>query len=94
MHYLCVTYGLLDSTRQKQHPARLLAPLVVLRRLVPPKEMARWSLTSLPERLVKIGVRLIPHARCLALQIEEVVVTRDLFEQILSRIRLLSPVPT
>jgi len=65
-----------------------------LRRLVLPKEMARWSLTSLRERLVKIGARLTRHARRLVLQMAEVAVTRDLFAQILSRIRLLSPVPT
>ena len=65
-----------------------------LRRLVLPKEMARWSLTSLRERLVKIGARLTRHARRLVLQMAEVAVTRDLFAQILSRIRRLTPVPT
>jgi hypothetical protein len=56
--------------------------------------MARWSLTTLRERLVKIGARLTRHARRLVLQMAEVAVTRDLFAQILSHIRLLSPVPT
>jgi hypothetical protein len=65
-----------------------------LRRLVLPKEMARWSLTSLRERLVKLGARLTRHARRLVLQMAEVAVTRDPFAQILSRIRSLSPVPT
>ena len=65
-----------------------------LRRLVLPLEMARWSLTTLREKLVKIGARLTRHARRLILQMAEVAVTRDLFGQILSRIRLLSPVPT
>jgi len=59
-----------------------------------PKEMARWSLTSLRERLVKIGARLTRHARRLVVQMAEVAITRDLFAQILRRIRLLSPVPT
>ena len=45
-------------------------------------------------RLVKIGVRLTRHARRLVLQMAEVAIPRDLFGQILSRIRLLSPVPT
>ena len=57
-------------------------------------EMARWSLTTLREKLVKIGARLTRHARRLVLQMVEVAVPRDLFGQILSRIRLLSPVPT
>jgi len=65
-----------------------------LRRLVLPPEMARWSLTTLRERLVKIGARLTRTARRLVLQMAEVAVTRDLFAQILSHIRLLSPVPT
>ena len=52
------------------------------------------SLTTLREKLVKIGARLVRHARRLLLQMAEVVVTRDLFAQTLSRIRLLSPVPT
>jgi len=34
-----------------------------LRRLVLPEEMARWSLTTLRDRLVKIGARLTRHAR-------------------------------
>ena len=65
-----------------------------LRRLALPKPMASWSLTSLRERLVKVGAKLIRHARWLALQMAEVAVTRDLFGQILTRIRRLSPVPT
>ena len=65
-----------------------------LRRLVLPKEMARWSLTSLRERSVKIGARLTRHARRLVLQMAEAAMTRDLFAQILSRIRSLSPART
>ena len=49
---------------------------------------------ALREKLVKIGARLTRHARRLILQMAEVAVTRDLFAKILSRIRLLSPVPT
>ena len=65
-----------------------------VRRLVLPEEMARWSLTTLREKLVKIGARLTRHARRLVLQMAEVAIPRDLFGQILSRIRSLSPVPT
>jgi hypothetical protein len=63
-----------------------------LRRLVLPPQMARWRLTTLREKLVKIRARLTRHAR-LVLQMAEVAVTRDLFAQILSRIRHLKPVP-
>ena len=65
-----------------------------LRRLVLPPQMARWCLTTLREKLVKIGARLTRHARQVVLQMAEVAVTRDLFAQILSRIRHLKPVPT
>ncbi|MBM3123309.1 MAG: hypothetical protein FJZ97_14155 [Chloroflexi bacterium] len=65
-----------------------------LRRLVLPPARARRSLTTLREKLVKIGARLTRHARRLVLQMAEVAITRDLFAQILSRIRSLSPVPT
>jgi hypothetical protein len=64
-----------------------------LRRLVLPLEMTRWSLTTLREKLVKIGARLTRHARRVVLQMAEVAVTRDFFAQILSRIRHLKPVP-
>jgi hypothetical protein len=63
-------------------------------RLALPKPMASWSLTSLRERLVKIGARLTRHARRLVLQMAEVAIPQDLFGQILTRIRRLSPVPT
>ena len=43
-----------------------------LRRPVLPAEMARWSLTALREKLVKIGARLVRHARRLVLQMAEV----------------------
>ncbi len=65
-----------------------------LRRLVLPPEMARWSLTTLREKLVKIGARLTRHARQLILQMAEVAIPRELFGQILSGIRRLTPVPT
>jgi hypothetical protein len=43
---------------------------------------------------VKIGARLTRHARRLIVQLAEVAIPRDLFGQVLSRIRQLSPVPT
>ena len=64
-----------------------------LRRLVLPPEMAHWCLTTLREKLVKIGARLTRHARQVVLQMAEVAVTRDLFAQILSRIKHLKPAP-
>ena len=64
-----------------------------LRRLVLPKEMAQWSLTTLRERLVKIGAKLVRHARQLVFQMAEVAVPKELFAQILQRIWTLAPAP-
>ena len=60
----------------------------------PAPETARWCLTTLCEKLVKIGARLTRHARRLVLQMTELAVTRDSFAQILSRISHIKPVPT
>jgi hypothetical protein len=51
-------------------------------------------LTTLREKRVKIGARLSRHAPRLVLQMAEVTVTRDLWGQILTRIRRLTPVLT
>jgi hypothetical protein len=89
------------SCHEFKHNAVRLALFVLaynlanfLRRLVLPAEMARWSLTTLRGKLVKIGARPTRHARRLLLQMAEVAVPRDLFGQILTGIGSLSPVPT
>jgi hypothetical protein len=57
-----------------------------------PEEMANWSLTSLQTRLIKIGARVVHHARAITFQLAEVAVTGDLFARILAAIhRLRSP---
>ena len=62
------------------------------RRLVLPREMATWSLTSLKERVLKVGARLVKHARRLVFQMAGVSLTRGRFAQLLERIRKLEPV--
>jgi hypothetical protein len=66
-----------------------------LRSLALPREVAQWSLTTLREKLVKIGARIVRHGRYLVFQLAEVAVPRSLFAQILRRIDRLrgSPVP-
>ena len=49
-----------------------------LRSLVLPNEVAQWSLTTLREKLVKIGARIVHHARYLVFQLAEVAVPRTL----------------
>ena len=62
------------------------------RRLVLPKRIDTWSLTSLQQRLVKTGGRLVKHARYYELLLAESHLTRSLFGAMLQRIWVL-PVP-
>jgi hypothetical protein len=64
-----------------------------LRTLALPDEVAQWSLTTLRERLVKIGARIVRHGRYVVFQLAEVAVHRlPLFAEILRRIdRLRGP---
>jgi hypothetical protein len=59
------------------------------RRLVLPKRIDHWSLTSLQQRLVKTGGRLIKHARYYWLLLAESHLTRRLFGGMLRRIAAL-----
>ena len=56
------------------------------RRLVLPKRVDHWSLTSLQQRLVKTGGRLVKHARYYWLLLAESHLTRRLFAGMLRRI--------
>jgi len=62
-----------------------------LRTLALPGEMATWSLTTIREKLVKIGAKVIAHARYSVFQMAEVAVPRDLFGRILTMIGALRP---
>jgi hypothetical protein len=66
----------------------------LLRRLVLPLAIQRWSLTSLQQRLFKTGGRLIRHARYFVLQLAESDLTATLFRQIIRRIERLAWRPT
>lgn len=62
------------------------------RRLVLPKRIESWSLTSLQQRIVKTGGRLVKHARYYWLLLAESHLTRCLFGSMVQRIAAL-PVP-
>src|ERR687883_1150686 len=64
-----------------------------LRTLALPDEMERWSLSTLREKVVKIGAKVIAHARSTVFQMAEVAVPRALFGRILERIGTLRPKP-
>jgi hypothetical protein len=59
------------------------------RRLVLPQRIGNWSLTSLQQRLVKTGGRLVKHARYYWLLLAESHLTRRLFGAMLGRIAAL-----
>jgi hypothetical protein len=67
-----------------------------MRTLAMPKTVERWSMTSLREKLVKIGAKVVSHGRYVTFQLAEVAVPRRLFAEILSLIARLRapPAPT
>jgi hypothetical protein len=60
-----------------------------VRRLALPQSIRKWSLTTLREKLIKIGAKVVQHARNVTFQLAEVAVPRRLFGQILARIERL-----
>jgi hypothetical protein len=46
-----------------------------------------WSLTTLREKLIKIGAKVVTHSRYVIFQMAEVAVPRELFTAILDRIQ-------
>ena len=64
-----------------------------LRRLVLPRPMKHWTMTTLREKLIKIGAKVVAHSRYVFFQMAEVAVPRKLFAAILERIQRLRAVP-
>ena len=62
-------------------------------RMALPAEVAQWSLSTLRDRLVKIGAKIIRHGRSITFQMAEVMVPRALFQKILAAIAALRPLP-
>jgi hypothetical protein len=90
----------LSCHRFRANEVRLLLGVIaynlgnLLRRLVLPVAIRDWSLTSLQQRLLKTGGRLVQHARYFTLQLAESYLTGALFRQILARIERLAWHPT
>jgi hypothetical protein len=62
-----------------------------LRQLALPKPIKGWTLTMLREKLIKIGAKVIAHAKYITFQLAEVAAPRKLFTGILERIARLCP---
>jgi hypothetical protein len=58
-----------------------------------PLEAEHWSLTTLREKLVKIGAKVVSHGRYVTFQLAEVAVPRPLFAEIFHLIDGLRPDP-
>ena len=65
----------------------------LLRRLATPDPIKDWSLTTLKEKLIKIGAKIVSHGRYVAFQMAEVHIPRNLFADILRLIAELRPPP-
>src|SRR5512147_621480 len=64
-----------------------------LRQMALPREVKHWSLTSLREKLIKIGAKVVSRSKTLTFQMAEVAVPRRVFAAILDRIDRLRLVP-
>jgi hypothetical protein len=64
-----------------------------LRTLVTLEAIADWSLTSLREKLIKIGAKVVSHGRYVTFQMAEVAISRQLFASIMQRIAALRSPP-
>ena len=73
-------------------PCARLQPANFMRTLAMPKTAEPWSLTSLREKLIKVGAKVVSHGRYVTFQLAEVAVSRQMFAEILSLIaRLRAP---
>jgi hypothetical protein len=64
-----------------------------LRRMVLPRAIKDWSLRSLQVKLIKMGGRMVHHARRIIFQLAEVAISKELFAALLGRIAQLGLAP-
>jgi hypothetical protein len=60
-----------------------------LRQAILPRAVRHWALTTLREKLIKIGAKVVRHSRQVVFQMAEVAVPRELFRSILQAIERL-----
>jgi hypothetical protein len=73
-HGYCWRYTHSDDEQKD----RLTAAITVVRTLAIPKAAEPWSLTSLREKLIKIGAKVGSHGRYVTFQMAEVAVSRQM----------------
>jgi hypothetical protein len=64
-----------------------------LRTLATPGPIKDWSLTTLKDKLIKIGAKVVSHGRYVIFQMAEVAIARQMFQEILRLIAELRPQP-
>ncbi len=64
-----------------------------LRTLALPDEVEYWSMTTLRDKLIKIGAKVVRHGQYVTFQLAEVAIPRRLFAEILRLIDGLRPKP-
>ncbi len=64
-----------------------------LRTLALPEAVAHWSLTTLREKLIKIGAKVVRHGRYVTFQMAEVAIPRPRFAELLHLIDGPRPAP-
>jgi hypothetical protein len=91
----------IDRVHERKPPDSIILQLHALaynlanfmRTLALPEEVEHWSLTTLREKLVKIGAQIVRHGRYVVFQLAEVAMPQALFADILRRIDDLRPRP-
>ena len=74
-------------------PVFLLAAVAALLNVFSTRLGRVWSLTSLKEKLIKNGAKVVSHGRYLVFQMAEVAIPRQMFQEILRLIGELRPQP-
>ena len=64
-----------------------------LHTLATPEPIKDWSLTTLKDKLIKIGAKVVSHGRYVVFQMAEVAIARQMFQEILRLIAELRPQP-
>ncbi len=60
--------------------------------ILPPK-VKHWMLSALREKLIKIGAKVIHHAKYITFQMAEVAIPRKMFQTMLKRVERLRLAP-
>jgi hypothetical protein len=89
MAYLCRRFK--DNKARLQLFALAYNLANFLRQLVLPKPIQGWTLPALREKQIKIGAKVVAHAKYVTFQLAEVAIPRELFARILERIARLRP---